>query len=42
VLFVHSNTVRYRLRRIEALTGRSPADPRDALAMRLGLIFARL
>ena len=42
VLFVHANTVRYRLRRIESLTGRSPADPRDALALRLGLILARL
>jgi hypothetical protein len=41
-LYVHANTVRYRLRRIEALTGRSPADPRDALALRLGLILARL
>jgi len=41
-LFVHPNTVRYRLRRVEALTGRSPADPRDALALRLGLIYARL
>lgn len=41
-LFVHPNTVRYRLRRIEALTGRSPTDPRDALALRLGLILARL
>lgn len=42
LLFVHPNTVRYRLRRIEGLTGRSIADPRDALAMRLGLILARL
>ncbi|MEY2965838.1 MAG: hypothetical protein RLZZ228_1651 [Actinomycetota bacterium] len=41
-LFVHPNTVRYRLRRIETLTGRSPGDPRDALALRLGLILARL
>ena len=41
-LFVHPNTVRYRLRRIESITGRSPADPRDALALRLGLILARL
>ncbi len=41
-LFVHPNTVRYRLRRIEALTGRSPGEPRDALALRLGLILARL
>ena len=28
--------------RVEALTGRSPGDPRDALALRLGLILARL
>lgn len=42
VLFVHPNTVRYRLRRIEDLTGRSPGEPRDALALRLGLILARL
>ena len=41
-LFVHPNTVRYRLRRVEALTGRSPGEPRDALALRLGLILARL
>ena len=41
-LFVHVNTVRYRLRRVEALTGRSPTDPRDALALRIGLILARL
>lgn len=41
-LFVHPNTVRYRLRRVEALTGRSPMDARDALALRLGLILSRL
>jgi DNA-binding PucR family transcriptional regulator len=41
-LFVHPNTVRYRLRRIEELTGRSPTDPRDALPLRLALIWARL
>ena len=41
-LFVHPNTVRYRLKRVEALTGRSPGEPRDALALRLGLILARL
>ncbi|PLW71130.1 hypothetical protein C0036_19460 [Streptomyces sp. DJ] len=27
-LYCHPNTVRYRLRRVEALTGRSPGDPR--------------
>lgn len=41
-LYVHPNTVRYRLRRVETLTGRAPGEPRDALALRLGLILARL
>lgn len=41
-LFVHVNTVRHRLQRIEHLTGRSPTDPRDALALRLGLLWGRL
>jgi hypothetical protein len=41
-LFVHPNTVRYRLRRVCDLTGRSPFDPRDALVLRTGVIAARL
>jgi hypothetical protein len=41
-LFVHPNTVRYRLRRIAELTGRSPNDPRDALVLRFALLAARL
>ena len=41
-LFVHPNTVRHRLRRIEALTGRSPMDARDRLAFRLALSLSRL
>jgi len=41
-LFVHTNTVRHRLRRIETVTGRSPTDPRDALALRLALVLSRL
>jgi DNA-binding PucR family transcriptional regulator len=41
-LFVHPNTVRYRLRRVAELTGRSPNDPRDALVLRFALIAARL
>jgi hypothetical protein len=41
-LFVHPNTVRYRLRRVSDLTGRSAADPRDALVLRTALIAARL
>jgi DNA-binding PucR family transcriptional regulator len=41
-LFVHPNTVRYRLRRVGELTGRSPTDPRDALVLRVALLAARL
>lgn len=41
-LFVHANTVRYRLRRIEEVTGYSPTDPRDAYALRLALTLGRL
>ena len=41
-LFVHPNTVRYRLRRVAELTGRSPNDPRDALVLHFALIAARL
>jgi DNA-binding PucR family transcriptional regulator len=41
-LFVHPNTVRYRLRRVAELTGRSPNDPRDALVLRFALIASRL
>nr|WP_294695040.1 helix-turn-helix domain-containing protein [uncultured Friedmanniella sp.] len=42
VLFVHANTVRYRLRRIHEVTGYSPTDPRDAYALRLALTLGRL
>ncbi len=41
-LFVHANTVRYRLRRIHEVTGYSPTDPRDAYALRLALTLGRL
>ncbi|GAY11898.1 regulator of polyketide synthase expression [Pseudonocardia sp. N23] len=41
-LFVHPNTVRYRLRRVSDLTGHSPADPRDALVLRAALLAGRL
>lgn len=41
-LYVHTNTVRHRLRRIERITGRSATDPRDALTLRVALILARL
>ena len=41
-LFVHANTIRYRLRRIEEMTGLSPAHPRDAYTMRVALTLGRL
>jgi DNA-binding PucR family transcriptional regulator len=41
-LFVHPNTVRYRLRKVAELTGRNPADPRDALVLRIALAVGRL
>ncbi len=41
-LFVHPNTVRYRLRRIAELSGYSPTDARDAYALRLALTLGRL
>jgi hypothetical protein len=41
-LFVHPNTVRYRLRRVSELTGRTPTDPRDALVLRVAVMAARM
>ncbi|WP_028708717.1 PucR family transcriptional regulator [Propionicicella superfundia] len=41
-LFVHPNTVRYRLRRVEALTSYAPGDPRDAFVLRLALVLGSL
>lgn len=41
-LFVHPNTVRYRLRRIADLTGRAAGNSRDALVLRVGLAVGRL
>ncbi len=42
MLFVHPNTVRYRLGRIAELTGYDLAEPRDGYAVRLALALARL
>jgi DNA-binding PucR family transcriptional regulator len=42
VLFVHPNTVRYRLRRVTEISGYAPADPRHALTLRLALALGRL
>ncbi|HEX7662406.1 MAG TPA: helix-turn-helix domain-containing protein [Pseudonocardiaceae bacterium] len=41
-LFVHPNTVRYRLRRVIEVTGRSATDPRDGLVLRTALTLGRL
>jgi hypothetical protein len=41
-LFVHPNTVRYRLRRIGEVTGFVPLVPRDAFALRVALTIGRL
>ena len=40
-LFVHPNTVRYRLKQTAELTGFSPSQPRDALAIQLALVLGR-
>ncbi|HEX3590364.1 MAG TPA: helix-turn-helix domain-containing protein [Pseudonocardiaceae bacterium] len=42
LLFVHPNTVRYRLRRVAEITGRNPTDSRDALVLRVALTVGRL
>jgi DNA-binding PucR family transcriptional regulator len=42
VLFVHPNTVRYRLRRVTEVSGYAPSDPRQALTLRVALALGRL
>ena len=41
-LFVHANTVRYRLRRAADVCGQAPTDARGALTLRLALMLGRL
>jgi DNA-binding PucR family transcriptional regulator len=41
-LFVHPNTVRYRLRRIADFTGRDPTVPRDAYVLRIAATVGHL
>jgi DNA-binding PucR family transcriptional regulator len=41
-LYVHPNTVRYRLGRIAAVTGYDLTAPREAWAARIGLVLGGL
>ncbi|GAB3196956.1 fatty acid biosynthesis transcriptional regulator FasR [Nocardioides hungaricus] len=40
-LFVHANTVRYRLRQTADLTGLSPTDARDGFTLEIALVLGR-
>jgi hypothetical protein len=40
-LFVHPNTVRYRIRQVAELTGFSPSDPREAFTLQIALVLGR-
>lgn len=42
LLFVHPNTVRYRLRHVGDACGLTPSEPRDAYTLRLALTLGRL
>ncbi|HET9656865.1 MAG TPA: helix-turn-helix domain-containing protein [Kineosporiaceae bacterium] len=42
VLFVHPNTVRYRLRRVAEVTGWDPADPREGFVLQVAITAGRL
>jgi DNA-binding PucR family transcriptional regulator len=42
MLFVHPNTVRYRLRRVTELTGYTPSDGRDGFTLWAAIILGRL
>jgi len=41
VLYVHANTVRYRIRKVLDLIGLDLADPRDAQVVRVALVIGR-
>ena len=41
-LFVHANTVRYRLRRVAEVCGETPTDPRGAFTLRVALAVGDL
>lgn len=41
-MYIHPNTVRYRLKKIQDVTGYSPSDPREAYLLRLAVTLGRL
>lgn len=41
-LYVHPNTVRYRLRKVATVTGRDPTDARDAYVLRVAFSVHRM
>jgi DNA-binding PucR family transcriptional regulator len=41
-LFVHPNTVRYRLKRIADTVGHAPTEPRSAFTLQVALALGRL
>lgn len=41
-LYVHPNTVRYRLRNVADATGLNPSDPRDSFTLRVALTLGRI
>lgn len=41
-LFVHANTIRYRIKGITELIGYDLTDPRDSFTVRLALILGRI
>ena len=40
-LFVHPNTVRYRLKQAAEVTGLTPTRPRDAFTLQIALVLGR-
>ncbi|MEO7588996.1 MAG: helix-turn-helix domain-containing protein [Arachnia sp.] len=41
-LFIHPNTVRYRIKRIQEATGYNPTDAREAYVLRMSITLGRL
>ena len=41
-LFIHPNTVRYRIKKIQDVTGYNPSDAREAYVLRMAVTLGRL